>query len=169
MEEILERQGRMEREEVNKLKRSREEMMHVERFVCGGSFEEAEASCRGGGEGSSSTSSTEEGGTSTTTSSSVVGAHYCPSGSSSECPTNMNCYAAVSCPRSSHHEEVDKPPLNGAYSSFNSSLGGIANGEDYTLLAEEWKSFFRESSTMLSEAVGRLFGSSPSSHHGLLN
>jgi len=50
----------------------------VKEFVCGVSFEEAESSCGSNGGGGSSV-------------------HYCNSGQSSECPSNMQCFASVAC------------------------------------------------------------------------
>lgn len=181
MADILEKQGRMEQQEIDRLKRRRGEE-YVERFVCGDSYEGAEASCSSdSGESASAPSS--------------AAASYCPSGSSAQCPNGQSCYAAVSCPRSSHEEEV---PLveevslqlinslmteallvdnstflnNGDVNFYYNTLGGgvAAVGEDYaSLIAEEWRMFFRDSSTLLSESVGRLLGSPLSSYYGILN
>lgn len=96
MEYILKQQAQMEQREINRLKRKREEE-HVDRFVCGESYVEAAESCSGNAAGSSS--SADEG-------SSLPGVQYCPTGSSSQCPSGMQCYAAVSCSRDAHHEEA---------------------------------------------------------------
>jgi len=66
----------------------------VKEFVCGVSFEEAESSCGGG--------------------SSV---HYCNSGQSSECPSNMQCFASVACGGSSSSDGSSYPSLVSAASS----------------------------------------------------
>jgi len=80
MDYILKRQAQMEKRELNRLKRKSEEE-HVDRFVCGESYVE--------GSGPSEAQ-----------------VQYCPTGSSSQCPSGMQCYAAVSCSRDSHHEEA---------------------------------------------------------------
>jgi len=98
MDYILKRQAQMEKRELNRLKRKREEE-HVDRFVCGESYVEAAESCGGNAAGSSS-SAVEGSGPS------EAQVQYCPTGSSSQCPSGMQCYAAVSCSRDSHHEEA---------------------------------------------------------------
>ncbi|KAL3785619.1 hypothetical protein HJC23_004767 [Cyclotella cryptica] len=58
------------------------------RFVCGTSWEEAvEFVCESGSSSASSLAVSR-------------GPIYCPSGLSSQCPTNMDCYASVNCPTS---------------------------------------------------------------------
>mmetsp|Transcript_3833 Transcript_3833/g.6622 ORF Transcript_3833/g.6622 Transcript_3833/m.6622 type:complete len:273 (+) Transcript_3833:230-1048(+) len=68
---------RMEAEWMERLIRKRDGN-GVKEFVCGVSFEEAESSCGSNGGGGSSV-------------------HYCNSGQSSECPSNMQCFASVAC------------------------------------------------------------------------
>jgi len=96
MEDVLEEQRHLEREEVNRLIDIRGDE-NVDRFVCGQSYEDAMSSCVTSadppqrhpqlGWGSSA-------------------AHYCPMGSSSVCPANEQCYAAVPCPKATHEPEI---------------------------------------------------------------
>ncbi len=65
-------------------------------FVCGVSFQEAESSCSG------SDHSAQE-------------VHYCDSGQSSECPSNMQCYASVAC--SSGNTNASVPAVESSLSS----------------------------------------------------
>lgn len=128
MEKILEEQSRLEDLEMDRLKLLREENGYEERFVCGESHEVAEASCGGG-------SSLEVG------NGEGLGlvAHYCPTGESSQCPTGMECYAAVSCPRGSmDYAEPSSVPrdapilvdstIAAAPSLVNGSMGGDDDG-----------------------------------------
>jgi len=64
----------------------------VKEFVCGVSFEEAESSCGSNGGGGSSV-------------------HYCNSGQSSECPSNMQCFASVACGSGSSSDGSSYPSL----------------------------------------------------------
>lgn len=66
---------RMEEELMERLIRERD-ATSVKRFVCGVTFEEAELSCRDSSSGP---------------------VHYCNSGQSSECPSDMQCFASVAC------------------------------------------------------------------------
>lgn len=177
MEAELERQRDLESREMDRLRGGREET-HVRRFVCGESYEDAEAGC--GGDDSAVLPLSPSGG----------GVRYCPTGSSSQCPADMECYAAVYCPRRTHDEE---PPLIEAVSlrilnslatepillgnathasvgeSNHSSGDGVVlvGGEDYgVLIPKAWRSFFRESPSTLSGAVAKLLSSS---HHAILN
>jgi len=174
MDAALERQRDLESREVDRLRGKREET-HVGRFVCGESYEDAEAVCDGGGGDDSSSavlllpSSVGDG----------DGRHYCPTGSSSRCPADTECYAAVYCPRRTHDEE---PPLIGTVSLriLNSlatepmllgnvthaaelPVGGSFNGRDDggvlvgggeagfdILIPKAWRSFFGESHAILN-------------------
>mmetsp|Transcript_30866 Transcript_30866/g.65243 ORF Transcript_30866/g.65243 Transcript_30866/m.65243 type:complete len:323 (-) Transcript_30866:123-1091(-) len=104
MEGVLKRQARMEQREMNRLKTARIKE-YVDRFVCGESYAAAAESCGGNVAASSSSSSiTDDNGGSLPTAAAAL--QYCPTGSSSQCPTGMECYAAVSCSRPSHDEKV---------------------------------------------------------------
>lgn len=70
---------RMEAELMERLIRERD-VNSVKAFVCGVAFEEAESSCSSGDGGRSARP-----------------VHYCYSGQSSECPSNMQCFASVAC------------------------------------------------------------------------
>jgi len=85
--EALERQRRLERREVHRLARMRDEE-YAPRFVCGRSFAAAEASC--GFAAPDLERATP---------------HYCATGYSAQCPADTECYAAVPCPRSTQDEE----------------------------------------------------------------
>ncbi|KAL7552788.1 hypothetical protein ACHAWF_016040 [Thalassiosira exigua] len=93
MGEVLERQRRLEREEEDRSRRVRDGGAFEERFVCGASYEDAEARC-------ASPDSVDEG------SATAIEGAFCPTGSSEECPTGSRCYAAVSCPRHAVEEEL---------------------------------------------------------------
>mmetsp|Transcript_20013 Transcript_20013/g.30484 ORF Transcript_20013/g.30484 Transcript_20013/m.30484 type:complete len:272 (-) Transcript_20013:84-899(-) len=83
---------RMEAEWMERLIRKRDGN-GVKEFVCGVSFEEAESSCgsNGGSMGGGSS------------------VHYCNSGQSSECPSNMQCFASVACGGSSSSDDSSYP------------------------------------------------------------
>eukprot|EP00579_Thalassiosira_antarctica_P004732 CAMPEP_0201881710 /NCGR_PEP_ID=MMETSP0902-20130614/11932_1 /ASSEMBLY_ACC=CAM_ASM_000551 /TAXON_ID=420261 /ORGANISM="Thalassiosira antarctica, Strain CCMP982" /LENGTH=249 /DNA_ID=CAMNT_0048409973 /DNA_START=290 /DNA_END=1039 /DNA_ORIENTATION=- len=173
MEEVLERQRHLEQREMNRLARQRDEE-YVNRFVCGGSYVEAEESC-------AVSSSLTDGATTSSildTATAPAATHYCPTGSSSQCPTGMECYAAVPCPRSTHDEE---PPLLQEVSLrllLNSFLvtepilfNATTMGEDRNdslvdeewISLSEWSSLVRESSSSILGTVSALV----SSHYGL--
>jgi len=99
METVLERQHQLEQEEMKRLAHRREEE-YVARFVCGKSYDEAAESCNAAVAASPMVGVAAVAATTSTV--------YCPAGSSMQCPTGMQCYAAVSCPRLTHDEE---PPL----------------------------------------------------------
>lgn len=172
MDEVLERQSQLEQQEQNRLMDEREEEC-VERFVCGLTFAHAESSC---GAPSSPLDADY-----VFRADGVAGANYCSSGSSSQCPMGEGCYAAVPCPRHSHLEEVSliervglqllnsiatEAVLLMTEDNSTGSSGrrgdGILIGE-YGLMSEEWRAFFRESSSALSGKVSSLL----SSRHGL--
>ena len=190
MEDVLRRQSRLEMQEMDRLVRLRDDggedgEYYVKRFVCGMSFEEAEESCSNiDNIGSSSSDGTSSG---TSSGSSSQSAHYCPAGSSSQCPSDMECYSYVSCPRSSSGEEP--PPLidDESMRLLNSLLARstepilLLNSTDVddtidsydhvgtaSLMMEEWTTFHnREDSEESQSILGRILSTFLSSHYGL--
>mmetsp|Transcript_8126 Transcript_8126/g.17631 ORF Transcript_8126/g.17631 Transcript_8126/m.17631 type:complete len:282 (+) Transcript_8126:345-1190(+) len=189
METALERQHQLEREEVKRLADRREED-YVARFVCGKSYDEAAESCDD--DAAAVAASPMDGvaaavAAATTTTTSSSSAVYCPTGSSLQCPTDMQCYAAVSCPRLTHDEE---PPLEQdisfgleLFKSFlvtepillnatDDNIRMVENGSGTARLAQEewihprpseWNSLFLESSSALLATVSTML----SPRHGL--
>lgn len=166
MEEILERQRHLELQEMNRLMDAREEM-YVNKFVCGDSYAEAEDSCNAPVDGGHESG---DGGD--------MESHYCPSGSSYQCPSGLQCYAAVPCPRATHDEEpslleevslkllplmTEPILLNDTTTSWSSSSPSPYTSE--MLLMEEWRLFFQESSSVLLGTMSSLLASS--SRYGL--
>jgi len=96
IEDVLEEQRYLEREELNRLIDLRGDE-YVDRFVCGQSYEDAMSSCA---ISANPPQRHPQHGWGTST------AYYCPTGSSSVCPANQECYAAVSCPKTTHDSEI---------------------------------------------------------------
>mmetsp|Transcript_47872 Transcript_47872/g.101714 ORF Transcript_47872/g.101714 Transcript_47872/m.101714 type:complete len:272 (-) Transcript_47872:349-1164(-) len=165
--EVLERQRRLERQEMDRLARQKEEK-YVGRFVCGGSYDEAAEIC-------ASSPPFDQTATAVGPLGETVTAFYCPTGSSLKCPAGMRCYAAVPCPRSTHYEEpslirevslqllspfITEPILLNA-TNVGGRNSSLAHEEWYGL--SHWSSLLRESSSaVLGRALVLL-----SSHHGL--
>lgn len=165
-EAALARQRRLERLERDAVRRlaRRRDAESVPRFVCGGSFAEAEESC-----GTAALAAAGVGAAATPP-------RYCATGSSAQCPADAECYAAVPCPRSTHDEE---PPLLQAEGEglWGSSFLGtepillnftttVAMEEDE--MSEEgkvlgkilgWSVFARESSPLILGTVSVLLSS----------
>ena len=93
--DVLAEQRALERAELGRLAESRS-ASHVERFVCGASYDDAALRCSAGADPPQLGRGVRGDG----------GAHYCPSGSSGACPGGTECYAAVPCPASTHAPEV---------------------------------------------------------------
>ena len=191
MEDVLRRQSRLEIQEMDRLVRLRDTgedgEYYVKRFVCGMSFEGAEESCNNNDNIGSSSSSSVGTSTSTSGSSSQSSAHYCPTGSSSQCPSDMECYSYVSCPRSSSSGE-EPPPLidDESMRLLNSLLARstepilLLNSTDVDdtidsydhvgtagLMMEEWTTYNREDSDESQSILGRILSTFLSSHYGL--
>lgn len=174
MEEVLERQRHLEQREMNRLARLRDEE-YVNRFVCGGSYGEAEESCAVEDDGTDGSSFVD--GLTASLDVSAAATHYCPTGSSSQCPTGMECYAAVPCPRSTHDEEppllqeVSLQLLNSFFVTEPILFNATTMGEDRNdslvdeewISLSEWGSFVRASSSSILGTVSALV----SSHYGL--
>ena len=94
-QEMVERQRQEELFIMESLVEEREREF-MSRFVCGRSYDDAVESCSGGDSSNSSEGV-----------SWAAHAYFCTSGLSSECPSGMQCYASVSCPRSKDEATAD--------------------------------------------------------------
>jgi len=114
VEDVLSEQRSMEQSELNRLAEGRAGA-HVDRFVCGASYDDAALRCSAGADPPQLGRGRAGG----------AGAHYCPSGSSGACPAGTECYAAVPCPASTHAPEVpalaDPGPGNGEWAAYGPS------------------------------------------------
>jgi len=101
MEDVMEEQRRLEREELNRLMDLTDDE-YVNRFVCGHSYEDAMSSCATSADPPQR--HPQHGWVAST-------AYYCPTGSSLVCPADQECYAAVTCPETTHALEMPRLEL----------------------------------------------------------
>ena len=112
MDWILDWQGRLERRDMDGRmsqtdKNRRKEVGNS--FVCGTTYADAETRCTLAAAGAESLSSL-----SSSSSSDYNGLHYCSTGSSSECPSTMECYASVPClPKQQQQLELHSENVQG--------------------------------------------------------
>lgn len=163
----LERQRLLEAEETDRLVRRREEE-YERRCACGTSFDDAAERC------ASSFDADADADYSFSVARGAV-AHDCPDGSSSHCPADTRCYAAVPCPRASNDGEgplrrrqlllVAEPValIEDVVSDGNGS--GVSEGEGgrtrspVTTTTSDWGSLARESSAAVLGTMSALFSS----------
>jgi len=165
MNDVLKQQARMEQIEVNQLK---QESRRHDRFVCGGSYVEAAESC-------AATPSSATTDSSSALPASNMAPQFCPTGSSSQCPTGMECYAAVSCPLDPpqveevslvvDEEEVSVQPSDSVWTTEHSTAASNGtveiledSGSSSSSSIEDWTLFFGIEST-LSRTVSALLSS----------